>query len=592
MPSGPERDEGDQQGEGDRDDRDQRRRDVPQEQEDDEDDGEDESRRAVSRVAPIDRRISSDRSYTGTIFTPAGAPLDLLDLLLDAPDDVEGVLPVAHDHDPGDDVPGPVEVPPTRAGSRAPSSRPPIRGPGSASRPRSDERNDVPDVLQGPYVSRAPGPIYSAPAISISRPPTSAFPGTDRFPPRGRSGSPYASGGWGPPCTWYCRTVPAAWAPPPRRRGPTSGSSARYQSWYEPQVARHCAARVCRREAYWKTHPAPWRRGPSSVRAPAGSRGRTEERYSRVAGPRPSRCRCRPRRRRRRRSSRSRKIPGPPGPSGPTMAETNRVGNLVLDDVGLLVPPGKNDDLGVAKIRDRVGGGRGASTRGPRAPRKTAMTRTRNRFLAEKLDDPVDHFPWPAVRVLTVLPVALLPRSHAALPGLARNAAGSASNRFLHMSAQKVSTSSPYARFTRLAALAVIVSTTIPQTGSIGRSLGFRGASCFGALPTAGAACFSWPLVGRGQTVRHLLLRRRAGPLQVFRGLLAEFADAVVAAEVVRLPPVFDRLPGGLRLPLVHVHRADRVDVPRPVDPRSGRAASGSRSRRGSSRRRRCSSPA
>ena len=99
--------------------RDEGARHVPQEEQDDEDDGQDDLDERLRDV--VDGAADELGAVVDRDDRDAGrqAGLDLLDPLLDAVDDVEGVLALAHDDDAGDHLAGAVEI-----GDAAPQVRP------------------------------------------------------------------------------------------------------------------------------------------------------------------------------------------------------------------------------------------------------------------------------------------------------------------------------------------------------------------------------------------------------------------------------------------------------------------------------------
>ena len=106
----PERDEGDEDRDRDRDDRDEGARDVPEEEEDHE--GDDDADLDQGRLKAVDRAGDQLGAVVDRDHLRSGrqAGLDLLQLCLHAPDHVEGVLALPHDHDPRDRFALPVEV--------------------------------------------------------------------------------------------------------------------------------------------------------------------------------------------------------------------------------------------------------------------------------------------------------------------------------------------------------------------------------------------------------------------------------------------------------------------------------------------------
>ena len=121
--------------------------------------------------------------------------------------------------------------------------------------------------------------------------------------------------------------------------------------------------------AYWKTHPRPVASGPSSVFTPSGRRGSTPERYSSVRDARPvdvgavleDHV-----------DEGVAEIGEPADRLDLRRAEhrgDDRIGHLILDDVGAAVPAGIDDDLRVARDPGMASSGtRSRSTTQPRPP--------------------------------------------------------------------------------------------------------------------------------------------------------------------------------------------------------------------------------
>jgi hypothetical protein len=119
--------------------------------------------------------------------------------------------------------------------------------------------------------------MYSAPACSMSRPPTSALPARTASTTRSME-MPVAASRTGSTSTWYC-----FWKPPKPATSATPGtlcSQVRsFQSWKARSSARSCVP-LLSASAYWYTQPTPVASGPSSVCTPSGSCGTILERYS------------------------------------------------------------------------------------------------------------------------------------------------------------------------------------------------------------------------------------------------------------------------------------------------------------------------
>ena len=99
-----ERDEGKEGCNRDGDDRDEGARDMPEEEQDDQRDGEDDLDQCGLQI------IDGAKDQIGTVidgddlYARRKAGFNLLDLCLDPVDDVEGILALPHDDDPGDDL--------------------------------------------------------------------------------------------------------------------------------------------------------------------------------------------------------------------------------------------------------------------------------------------------------------------------------------------------------------------------------------------------------------------------------------------------------------------------------------------------------
>ena len=151
----PEGDEGEQHGDGDGDDGDERARRVPQEEQDDDRHREDHFRHGG--LERVDGSKDQVRAVVDgdDLYARRQAGLDLADPGFHPVDDVQGVLPLAHDDDSRDDLALAVQLRDTPADVGAQDHRPDVPDPHRRAR-LAGRQDDVLDVPHGADVAPAP----------------------------------------------------------------------------------------------------------------------------------------------------------------------------------------------------------------------------------------------------------------------------------------------------------------------------------------------------------------------------------------------------------------------------------------------------
>ncbi len=277
-PHQPEGDEGNQNRHGDGDQGNDGAGDVPEKKQDHQGHGDHHLHQGGLQVA--DGPLDQVGAVVDRHDLDAGrqARLDLPDLGLDPVDDLQGVFSLAHDHDPGNHLPFPVQV-----GDPPPDVRPqghftdvldPDRGAGLAGR-----QDDVFEILQGPGVAPAADHVFGA--AEFDQPPAHLHVALAH-----RLGHPVDGEAIGLEPVGV--NVHLVLLLETAHRGHLGHPGHRLQVETQiPVLAGNagppgCACRIVSTRAYWKTQPRPVASGPSSVLTPAGRSDRTPERYSRV----------------------------------------------------------------------------------------------------------------------------------------------------------------------------------------------------------------------------------------------------------------------------------------------------------------------